>query len=119
MMKWMILGLGMLVCGCTGTQLNPEQQAEYDSLEGKKAELRTRLSAAQSKETSTFKRLGRLEARYKAVAGAAIGCGVEPTNQSFRLLFVHKKGYRAKLLEKGTQRVNKTDCAKYRVKVVK
>ena len=109
----------MWLCGCTGTQLNPEQQAEYESLDGKKAELSKRLSSARSKEQSTFKRLGRLEAKHKAVTTAALGCGVEPTNQAFRLPFVHKRGYRAKLLEKGTHRVRKTACVKYRVKVAK
>ena len=118
-MRWMVFFLGALLFGCTGTQLNPEQQAEYDALDGQSAELRQRLSAANRKNESTFKRLGRLEAKHKAVTQAALGCGVEPTNQAFRLPFVHKKGYRAKLVRKGDRRVGETECLKYRVKVVK
>ena len=120
----MIRVMGVLVffglAACGGSQLTPEQQQEYDQLATKKSELRGSLSKVKSKSESTFKRLGKLEKKHKAVAKGALGCGVDPGKQAFGPLpFVHKKGYRAKIVKTGARSVGSKKCLEYKLKVVK
>ncbi len=119
-MRFLSLILGIMIAGCGGTQLTPAQQDEFNSLGAKESALRGQIAQSRAKEGSTFKRLGKLEAKQKAVAKLALGCGVKASNDSFGPLpFVHKKGYRVKLVAGSKRTIGGKKCLEYKLKVVK
>jgi hypothetical protein len=119
-MRFIAFLFAFLMVGCGGSQLTPKQQSEFDALGTKSSELRSRLGKESSKTESMFRRLGKLEAKEKAVAKTSLGCGVDAAkNRIGPLPFVHKKGYRVKLSPGSKRTVGGQKCVEYTLKVVK
>ena len=110
----------LLVSGCGGSQLTPEQEVEYQSLQAEEEDLIAKLSAAHSERRVAYREMVRLSSQKKLGGMSAITCDVDLNQQSIGPLpFVFKRGYRVILVERGERALGARRCMAYKAKVVR
>ena len=109
-----------MVAGCGGTQLTPEQEQEYTSLEGQLGELSGQLKEIKSKSKARYERLGRLEKAAGVITAQSIICGAQLSGQSLGPFpFRYKARYRVAIKGKKKTRTKGRRCVQPGLKVVR
>ena len=112
------LGLVLLLVGCGGTELNPAQQKEYESLQQQVSDLRSQARKKHSEVHQSYLKSGKLEQKHALKTQGVYSCGVSlKKNKLGPLPFKKQKGRslllrKQKIIKKGGQR-----CFEYQAKV--
>ena len=112
------LGFILLLVGCGGTELNPAQQKEYESLKQQVSDLRSQARKKQSEVHQSYLKSGQLEHKNAVKTQGIYSCGVSLKKDKLGPLpFKKQKGRslvlgKQKVVKKGGQR-----CFEYQAKV--
>lgn len=107
-----------LATGCGGSELKPDQQREYDTLQAERRDISGRLGAAQRRSEKAFRDLGAAEKRKKIHYKHMVLCGARAEGQRFGP-FPWGQKKTAKLKFDRSIKVSGASCGYYEFRVVK
>ena len=113
-----LLGILLIFVGCGGTELNPAQQKEYESLKTQVSALRSQARQKQNEVHQGYLKSGKLEKKHSLITSDVYSCGTSlKRNKLGPLPFKKRKGLslmfqRERKIKKGGQK-----CYEYQAKV--
>ena len=89
-----------MLVGCGGTELNPAQQKEYESLKQQVSDLRSQSRKKQAQVQQGYIKSGKLEKKYAVQTQGVYSCGVSLKKDRLGPLPFKKQKGRSLLLQK-------------------
>lgn len=106
------------ITGCGGTELNPQQQREYEELTQKVKTLRAEARKKESKVQEGYLKSGRLEKKAKLKTTQLMSCGVSLKGQKLGPLpFKKKKGKSLILKNEEMKKKGGHRCFQYQTRI--